>query len=100
MTARVHLRAEAKLIHEGKMLVRGDPFTTRDKQEADDLVALHFASYVNHDDKDSATTTPPSTTTASTRSKPTLRRKDVVAKEEEVAPKPGRYSRRDMRAVD
>lgn len=84
--ARVHLRAEAFQLRNGKKVYRGDPFTAS-PEEAADLVALSFASVVDHG-IDKEVEAPPL--------KPTIRRKVLTA--EKPAPTPGSYRRRDLRA--
>lgn len=86
---RVHLRAEAKQLRDGKAVYTGDPFTAT-PEEAADLVALRFASVVDHS-VDKEEESPPVVS-----GKPKLRRKDLSG--EKVAPAPGSYRRRDLRA--
>jgi hypothetical protein len=87
---RVHLRAEARQLRDGKPVYRGDPFTAS-PEEAADLVSLNFASVVDHSVDKEEEVAPPTVSR-----KPKLRKK-VISADDDVST-PGRYGRRDLRA--
>jgi hypothetical protein len=92
-TSKVHLLASTKQMRDGKLLLRGDPFTAS-SEEASDLVALNFASVVDHSADEEAKPPP------SKSQKPALRSKDqVAAKSSGAKPLGGRYGRKDLRAA-
>jgi len=95
---RVHLRAEAIQQRNGKTVFRGDPFTAP-AEEAADLVALRFASVVDHSVDEEETKAPVPIQTSPRPTKPTIAKKVMVAKKVEK-PKSGRYARRDLRSDD
>jgi hypothetical protein len=87
---KVHLRAEARQLRDGKVVFRGDPFTAS-PEEAADLVSMSFASVVDHG-IDKEPELPPVVS-----SKPTIRRKVLTPGK---APTKGTYRRRDLRSDD
>ena len=94
-STRVHLRAETKQMRNGKLLLRGDPFTAL-PDEASDLVAMNFASVVDHSVDEEAA--PPPLPQAGR--KPQLKKKEVVdLARADDKPQKGRYGRKDLRTL-
>lgn len=100
-TNQVRLRAEARQVRNGRGLFRGDPFSAPEA-EAADLVALGFASRVQHpaeELKEEDAPTPPAFKKPRLLSTRSLALDSVEASDASAEAK-GRYSRRDLRSSD
>ena len=85
---KVLLRAEARQLVQGKLYLRGDLFYV-DEDDADDLVAVHFATRVPPKEKPAPAVVTALQLVADESVHPSIERK---------APARGRYARRDLRS--